>query len=310
MAQPCKQWPIELRRVRWPLTAILPAAVVLVRQRRNLGLPRSLSALLAATVPATVALALPRNRVRHAVLWASQMWAYKIAFEIPYDRPQSLRRRLHVEPPLRFDSALGGGTPPTQRLQEALRQKGRVTWPDRTLTAVYAIWEAEPHAALALVLLKRPDRFAAAALRQAATFDLTLVGYWLAPTAPPWWASEKEGRMDGSVQRVITRVRRDLNDEPLEQDDVLGSNPWAAMPSDHFAAALMAAMTLWQISPAAGAAGLGYALLLAFALVYLGEHYVADLVAGGVLTVAVAASEPLLASTCRRLDGFWRRLEP
>jgi membrane-associated phospholipid phosphatase len=296
--------------VRWPLLAVLPAVVVVVRKRRDMALPRMLSNALAAVAPATVAAALPRGRVRNAVLWAVHMWAYKVAFEIPYDRPQSLRRRLRVQPPLRVDNALGCGVPPSRRLQQALRHKDRVNWLDRTLTAIYAIWEVEPHLALALVLAKRPDRFAAAALRQGATFDLTLIGYWLLPTAPPWWASEKEGLMDGDVQRVPTRVVRDLRGEPLEQDDEQGSNPWAAMPSDHFAAALAAACTLRELSPAAGAAGLGYALLLAFALVYLGEHYVADLVAGAALAAGVAASAPAFAPVARRADELWRRLEP
>jgi membrane-associated phospholipid phosphatase len=199
---------------------------------------------------------------------------------------------------------------PRSGWQQCLRDKGRVNWLDRALTGVYALWEAEPHIALALVLAKRPERFAASALRQAATFDLTLLGYWLVPTAPPWWASEKEGLMDGNVQRVTTRVGRDLRGEPLEQDDVEGANPWAAMPSDHFAAALAAALTLHELSPVAGAAGLGYALALGFALVYLGEHYVADVIAGGALAVAVAGAAPLLAPAARRADQLWRRLEP
>jgi membrane-associated phospholipid phosphatase len=284
--------------------------VLTVRKRRDLGLPRSLSNALAASAPATVAAALPRGRVRNAVLWAVHMWAYKVAFEIPYDRPASVRKRLRIEPPLRFDSAIGGGLPPTQRLQQALRQQGRVNTLDKLLTGIYALWEAEPHVALGLVLTKRPERFAAAALRQAATFDLTLLGYWLMPTAPPWWASEKAGLMDASVQRVTTRVGRSLRGEPLEQDDVVGSNPWAAMPSDHFAAALTAALTLSELSPAAGAAGLIYALLLGCALVYLGEHYVADLLAGAALAAAVAASGPALGPAAQRVDQLWRRLEP
>lgn len=296
--------------MRWPLLGLVPLAVVVARKRKDLHLPRSLSTVVAASAPLSVATALPRGRVRKVILWAAQMWAYKMAFEIPYDRPESLRRRLHVDPPLRFDTALGGGTPPGQRLQQALRRKGDVNWLDRVLTAIYALWEAEPHVALALVLKKRPERFAACAVRQAATFDLTLLGYWLVPTAPPWWASEKEERMGGVVQRVPTRVARDLRGEPLEQDDVEGANPWASMPSDHFASALAAALTLRAIGPEAGAAGLAYALVLGFALVYLGEHYVADLLAGGALALAVAAAEPLAAPVGRRIDALWRRVEP
>jgi len=91
---------------------------------------------------------------------------------------------------------------------------------------------------------------------------------------------------------------------------VEGANPWAAMPSDHFAAALAAAFALRELSPAAGAAGLAYAALLGFSLVYLGEHYVGDLLAGGALALGVAAAEPLAAPAARRVNALLRRLAP
>ncbi|MBB4662380.1 phosphatase PAP2 family protein [Conexibacter arvalis] len=302
--------PPAISRVRWLLLAAVPPTVLLVRRRRALGLPRSLSTALAVSVPLAVAGALPRSRSRHVLLWAAQMWAYTAAFEIPYDRPERIASRLRVVEPVRADRALAGGTTPTERLQGALRDPARVSWLDRALTAVYAFWEAEPHLAMGAVLLLRPDRFGALATRQAATFDLTLAGYWLLPTAPPWWAAERAGVLHGDVQRVVMRVLRDLRGKPLEQDDVVGANPWGSMPSDHFAAALAAALALAELHPAAGAAGLSYALVLGVALVYLGEHYVVDLLAGGGLALAVAALEPALGPVARRVDARWRRLEP
>src|SRR5919201_1270465 len=102
----------DAKRVRWPLLAAVPAAVGLARSRRRIGLPRALSSAVAAATPLAVAVALPRGRARHAAVWAAHMWAYKIAFEVPYDRPERLRRRLIVDAPIRVDSALGGGLPP------------------------------------------------------------------------------------------------------------------------------------------------------------------------------------------------------
>jgi membrane-associated phospholipid phosphatase len=75
--------------------------------------------------------------------------------------------------------------------------------------------------------------------------------------------------------------------------DSLGANPWAAMPSLHFATSLMAAILLAESGPLAGAVGWGYALALGFALVYLGEHYVVDLAAGAALVALVRRGEPL-----------------
>ena len=59
--------------------------------------------------------------------------------------------------------------------------------------------------------------------------------------------------------------------------EALGGNPWAAMPSLHFATSVVAADALADTGRVAGAVGWGYALTLGFALVYLGEHYVTDL---------------------------------
>ena len=60
---------------------------------------------------------------------------------------------------------------------------------------------------------------------------------------------------------------------------VFGGNPLAAMPSLHFATSVMAALLLAEVGPVAGALGFAYAATLGFALVYLGEHYVVDLLA-------------------------------
>jgi hypothetical protein len=68
---------------------------------------------------------------------------------------------------------------------------------------------------------------------------------------------------------------------------VFGGNPLAAMPSLHFATSVMAALLLAETGPVAGAVGWTYASTLGFALVYLGEHYVADLLGGVALTMAV-----------------------
>ena len=79
-----------------------------------------------------------------------------------------------------------------------------------------------------------------------------------------------------------------------------GGNPWAAMPSLHFATSLMAAILLAEAGPVAGAAGLGYAGTLGFALVYLGEHYVTDLIAGAAL-VAAGAPRRAARGAARRM---------
>ena len=139
---------------------------------------------------------------------------------------------------------------------------------------------------------------------------MTLLGYWIAPTAPPWWVSEKLGRMDGEVRRVMSEVAEWLKREPspTEGDHEMGANPFAAMPSDHFASAVMTAILLTEQDRRLGIFGWSYALGLGFVLVYLGEHYVIDLLAGLALALGVnAARGPLGRAADRVLELGPRR---
>ena len=59
----------------------------------------------------------------------------------------------------------------------------------------------------------------------------------------------------------------------------------------------------------AGAAGWAYAGTLGFALVYLGEHYVTDLLAGAALVALVRRGEPLAEPLVEAVNRVLRRLE-
>jgi hypothetical protein len=81
------------------------------------------------------------------------------------------------------------------------------------------------------------------------------------------------------------------------------------MPSLHFATSLVAALSLAEAGRVEGAIGWGYAGTLGFALVYLGEHYVTDLLAGALLVVLVRRGEPLAEPLVNGINGGLRRLE-
>jgi membrane-associated phospholipid phosphatase len=82
------------------------------------------------------------------------------------------------------------------------------------------------------------------------------------------------------------------------------------MPSLHFATSVMAAHVLSDVGPIPGAIGWVYAGVLGFALVYLGEHYVADLVAGLALAEGVRHATPPAVPAGRALARLVRSLEP
>jgi membrane-associated phospholipid phosphatase len=282
-------------------------AAPLYRHRLKLR-PRTVS-LLAWQAPLALALARPRSPWRDAGIYALQMWAYIAHYEMPHDDAERLLERLKVDYPIRVDEALGAGEAPTVRLQRSLGRPGEVLPHDTLLSIVHWSWFVVPHGSLAYILVRARGHYPRAACLMAATFDVGVVFYWTVPTAPPWWAGQN-GNMP-PVRRIMTEAGERLWGrlwQPLY--DSLAGNPLAAMPSLHFATSVMAAHVLWDVGRAPGALGWTYAGTLGFALVYLGEHYVVDLIAGLALAETVRRVAPAAEPAVRAIAAAVQRLEP
>ena len=280
--------------------------------RRRLNLPRPAVLAGAALAPVGMAVAAPRGRPRAAAVCALQMWAYLAAYEMPNDDSEALAKRVHVGYPIAIDRVLGLGQIPSARLQQTFSRPGRVRRFERVLVFCHWVWFTVPHGTAGYILLRRPERFGRAAALTYAVFDLGAIFYWVIPTAPPWWAAARGhlGEVDGTppVRRMMIEYGEEFwGDRWNGLYDVLGGNPLAAMPSLHFATSLMAAHLLSEVGPVSGLVGWSYALTLGLALVYLGEHYAADLLAGAVLTESVRLNAPRVEPLIRRLAGLIRR---
>ena len=290
----------------WGAVAVGVAAP-LVRHRLSLRAP--VVTALSFQAPAALALATPRTRVRDAGIYALQMWAYYAHYDMPDDDPENLLRRTRVDYPVRIDRVIGCGELPTVRLQRALGTPGVVRPHDLALSWVHWIWFFFPHGTLVYILGRHPDAFPRSACLTAATFDLGLVVYWGLPTAPPWYAAET-GRMP-PVRRIMVEAGERFWKglwRPLY--DGLEGNPFAAMPSLHFGSSVMAARVLSRVGRTPGAIGWTYALTLGFGLVYLGEHYVIDLIAGFALAETVRRVGPRAAPAVIAFGRQIQRLEP
>ena len=278
--------------------AAVPLAVGLIAARKRIGLHPAVTLPLGCVPPLGIAIAMPKGRGRYLGVAAGYMHLFKLGWELPYDESEKLRKRLWIDQPIRFDTVIGLGVPPGLRLQRALRRKGEVTLLDKAVTVVYASWFV-PHLLFTYLLTRHPEYCARAGGRLSAAYHLTCPFYFLAPEAPPWWASEKAGRMDGDIERVARLVVCDILKRPPPQDGSVPGNPWGAMPSDHISSAAITAMGLAEIGPIYGAVGWTYVAAAAFAIVYLGEHYVADVVVGLLIAEAVRRGEPLAAPFVR-----------
>jgi membrane-associated phospholipid phosphatase len=295
--------------VRAGATGVVAAAVAVPLLRRRLRVPSPVTIVACAAGPLAIAVLYPRSRRRDVALYAMQMWAFTMVHELPYDDPERLRARLRSRYPISIDRAIGAGRLPNARLQRALARLPRIGGIDRFLTWVHWLWFLEPYLALIWILLRHPERFPRAARQLAAVFDLGCIGYFAVPTAPPWWASE-QGLTGEEVRRIMVGVGEETwRSAWPSMYGALGGNPWAAMPSLHFATSTMAAISLSEAGRAEGAVGWGYALTLGFALVYLGEHYVTDLLAGAGLVAVVRRGEPLAEPAVLAVNRGLRRLE-
>jgi membrane-associated phospholipid phosphatase len=259
--------------------------------------------------PLALAVLFPRSKKRDVALYAMQMWAFIMVHEIPFDDPERLRARLRSRYPIVSDRVLGAGKLPNTRLQQRLARLPRAGLVDRVLTWTHWLWFFEPYVALALVLARNNERFPRAARQMAAVFDIGCAVYFVLPTAPPWWSSE-QGLTGEEVRRIMVEVGEDTWGSAWpKMYAALGGNPWAAMPSLHFATSLVAALSLAEAGKVEGALGWTYAGTLGFALVYLGEHYVTDLLAGAALVAIVRRGEPFAAPFVDGVNRGLRRLE-
>jgi membrane-associated phospholipid phosphatase len=305
-----------IRATAWGVVAAGVAAPLL---RRRINASPVLVQSVAYAAPLGLCVAVPRSRKRDVATCALQMWAYLAAYKTPHDDVDAQAERVHVAYPIRADRLLGLGELPTVRLQRALSTHGPggPEWRplDRVLVWAHWSWFTVPHGTIAYLLLRHPERFPRAAVMTYTVFNVGASVYWLVPTAPPWYAAgaaEKTGA--GVPEAAVRRVMVEYGEEFWRDGwgslySVFGGNPLAAMPSLHFATSVMAALLLAEVGPVAGAVGSAYAATLGFALVYLGEHYVVDLVAGAALAVGVRRLAPALTPAVSRFGRAVAALE-
>jgi hypothetical protein len=299
--------------VRAAALTVLAAGVAAPLVRRRLRLKPQVVLGAAAAAPVALTVLVPRSRARDIATCVLQMWAYVAAYKMPYDDPELLARRVKVAYPVRADRSLGRGTTPTLRLQRTFGTPGAFRAWEKLLVWSHWVWFAFPHGTVLYLVLRRPDRFQSGAARIYATFDIGLIGYWAIPTAPPWYAAA-EGLMEDGRTPELRRMMVEYGEHfwrsgwaPLY--GVFGGNPLAAMPSLHFATSVSAAHVLAETGVVAGSVGWTYTLLLGLALVYLGEHYVVDLVAGLALAEGIRAGAPAATPMARRLSQAVRAIE-
>jgi PAP2 superfamily len=194
--------------------------------------------------------------------------------------------RAHLAPQLAFDRALGGGEVPTVWLQRHLWDAAHPHAYDYGVWAVYmthffVVWIV----AAVLWRVARPRFRRYAVLTVVLTVGAFLT-YWLYPAQPPWLTPEL-APVDRIVPELWSRIGVGTVQSAYEDGRLV--NVVAAMPSLHAAYPLMLMLFFWGAGARVRIVLGLYTLAMAFALVYGGEHFVADIVAGWAMAGAAYA---------------------
>lgn len=222
------------------------------------------------------------------------------------------------------------GVVPTVWLQGHLKQASAPWWEIIT-SVVYMSYFVVPYAVAAVLWLRDRSAWRRFAACFVATTFLGLVGYTLVPAAPPWAAARctAEQVVDGPreaecmatpeaaepggilgptdarhpgaapyVERISARGWEYLHIHVASNLIEVGqgkANLVAAIPSLHAGLTMLLALFMWPRVKALGRTlFLGYALAMAFTLVYTAEHYVFDVLLGWALAAAVVFGYTLI----------------
>ena len=183
-----------------------------------------------------------------------------------------LTSSVHVGYPIAMDRLLFFGHVPAQDLQRWLFDENAAHWYDSAAALLHAAHFVVPLLFAALIWQYRRDqywRFMAALLLLSYAAFVTFV---LVPTAPPWWASAN-GYLDGV--RLIH-----LSSHTAFLYDKVSPNSVAAMPSLHAAYPWLFFLFACRLWGKRGGLVALYPAAVFFAVVYLGHHYVVDIIGG------------------------------
>ena len=183
----------------------------------------------------------------------------------------------------RFERWIFGGTLPTISLQDRFYNPDQLRPQDYLLTFVHWSYFVVPHAVAARLWHRDPAVFRHYVSAQTLLLGVGLCIYFLIPSDPPWLSPDPVNSPAAvQVERVMDPVGKSLSGGLYSASyKVIGeSNPIAAMPSIHMAITFLLVFVARRAGPRWTLASLVYSLAMGVALVYLGEHYVVDVVVG------------------------------
>jgi membrane-associated phospholipid phosphatase len=270
-------------RVGAPVLWVVGSAVMVA----TVGIPTSHDLVFvwfAVGVAAFCATELRRRVPRFVVEWLPFMGVL-----FAYDRLRGIADGALVHPrevpQIKIEAALFGKPIPTVWLQEHLwHGTADLRWWDYAVWFVYLTHFLATLVVAAILWTWAHRHFARFATMVCVLALAAFATYVLYPAVPPWMAAQHGaiGEAHRTVKLVWPHVPIAHYGSLFEKGERYSNNV-AAMPSLHAGYALLLALFLWRLVPRWTRPLLAlYPLAMAFSLVYGGEHYVVDCVAGWV----------------------------
>jgi len=215
-------------------------------------------------------------------------WIPFVAIFLGYEAMRGIAPKVgiapHVDDIAHIETVLFGGHVPSAVLQAATPGT-----PGRLLaylcTVVYFCHFVFPFGLGLVLWLSNRTQFVRYTMCLMAMSFLAFFVFLLLPTAPPWYADNA-----GVVSGVTKLINTTLPSYISPYYHTLNPNPVAAFPSLHAAYPLLGYLALRPIYPRAAWVALAWVMLVAFSVVYLGEHWAVDVFGGWIFAVGCWAA--------------------
>ena len=190
---------------------------------------------------------------------------------------------VHATYVIGIEKALFGQVPSTL-LQARLLDPSKApefTWLERVLTAFHGSHFLAFLLIGFIIWLYKSGSFRLFRTSYYLLIFLGVLGYLLVPTVPPWMAANDFGLIPS-----LTRFNGIIFNFAIpDLSTGFDTNPIAAMPSLHAAFPLLSSLLLWRLYRWKALAFYVYTAVVLFTIVYTGDHYVTDILAGCLLAV-------------------------
>ena len=226
------------------------------------------------------------GRNREQVIQMLRDWALMVVIYMAYDYSRGTADQWGIGvnyTALRdLDSFITLGREPISGMQRRFYSPNDVKWYDVVGSIIYMTHFVFPVLPLVLLRLRNRASWLHYVRRFTLTLSIAVFIFIIFPAAPPWMASQK-GYLP-PIARITGRGWWELHLKTVSKTLDRGAgvlNAVAPMPSLHAGMALLVA--LWftrNCRPWIRVAALAYPIAMLAALVYFGEHYIIDGIAG------------------------------